>query len=82
MSAAPSDRPPICLLDSELEELTGSPFPKLQLEWLTREGWVYVLNRRGRPRVARAYFEQRMGVGQAANDGGAAGPDWSGFAKG
>ena len=47
----------LCLTDDELAHVTGSPMPRLQMEWLDRQGWTYVLSRRGRPVVARAHFE-------------------------
>lgn len=70
---------PFCLTDDELEDLTGSPLPAFQMKWLDAEGWIYKVNRRGRPRVSRAYAEQQMGV-VAANDeprsGRGSEPDW------
>ena len=79
MSAAPTpaERPSLCLLPDEVEELTGTPQLALQLQWLDAQRWPYVLNRLGKPKVARAYFEQRMGLRTAANDAGASEPDWT-----
>ena len=65
----------ITLTDQEMADLIGSPVASLQMEWLDRNRWPYILNRKGRPRVARAVFERRMGV--AANDeGGQTEPKW------
>lgn len=57
-----------CISDEELAHLVDSPLAKLQIEWLDARRWPYELSRRGRPRVARAVFDQKMGV-VAANDG-------------
>jgi hypothetical protein len=72
----------LCLTDDELlEDLTGSPLPSLQMQWLDAQRWIYVVSRRGRPRVARAYAEQRMGVQrrrrrERRSAGNATEPDW------
>lgn len=73
-----AERPQLCLTEAELEDLVGSPFPALQMKWLDENRWPYVLNRRGRPRVARSVFDQRMGVSSAANDPGGhtSQPEW------
>ena len=62
------------LTPDELVDLTDRPHPKRQIEWLTRRGWVFEVGASGRPKVSRAYAEQRMG-----NQGGASHwePDWS-----
>lgn len=71
-----------CLTDDDLEHLTDTPMPALQMKWLDANKWVYAVSRRGRPKVAVAYFEQRMGVQVAANDGGAqTAPNWSASAS-
>lgn len=78
--AAAPERPSLCLTDAELSDLVGSPLAGLQMEWLDAQRWPYVLTRRGKPRVARALFEQRMGVTVAANDAGVrTEPDWSAY---
>jgi hypothetical protein len=68
---------PVALTDDEMEALIGTPVARLQVAWLDEQRWTYVLNRKGRPRVARAYAEQRLGV-TAANDASVhtTQPDW------
>lgn len=51
----------IVLSPEELKELTGYEVPACQIKWLMQRGWVYEVSRK-RPKVARSYFEQRMGV--------------------
>lgn len=53
------------LTKDELADLTGRRKGKLQVEWLRKHGWRFDTNACGAPKVARAYFEQRM-VGEAA----------------
>jgi hypothetical protein len=75
----------LCLTDDELLELTGSPLPSLQMQWLDGQRWIYVVSRRGRPRVARAYAEQRLGVqplGAANDETPATRPEWPASASG
>lgn len=70
----------LCLTEDELRDLTDSPFASLQMEWLDANRWPYVLSRRGKPKVARAVFEERMGV-RVATDGpqGQTTPDWAAY---
>ena len=66
----------ITLTDEEMADLIGSPLASLQMKWLDEHRWPYILNRKGRPRVARAVFDKRMGI--AANDEAAqTEPKWS-----
>lgn len=53
--------PHIILTSAELAELTGYVQHAAQARWLTREGWVFVLDHKRRPRVDRHYYESRMG---------------------
>jgi hypothetical protein len=62
VSAGQESVPSALLSDDELAHLVDSPLPAKQIKWLDEHGWIYVLSRRGRPRVARAYLEQRLGV--------------------
>lgn len=50
------------LSHGELVELTGFKQTKGHVRWLQRNGWRYVLTRSMQPRVARAYFLNRMGL--------------------
>jgi hypothetical protein len=50
------------LTDEELKELTGYSFRSRQIEWLRNHNWKFEVNARNLPKVARAYFEIRMGA--------------------
>jgi hypothetical protein len=52
----------LCLSDEEVREITDTPIRALQILWLKDHGWPFELSRLGRPKVARAFFERRMGV--------------------
>ncbi len=49
------------LTSEELRELTGFRAAHCQVRWLERNRWRFALNRRNEPRVARQYFQERMG---------------------
>lgn len=51
------------LTNEELKELTGYSFRSRQIEWLRNHNWKFEINARNLPKVARAYFEIRMGAG-------------------
>lgn len=68
----------LCLTDEELRDLTDTAYATLQMEWLDANRWPYVMSRRGRPKVARALFEERMGIRVAAEGAtGQTSPDWT-----
>lgn len=69
----------LCLTDEELQDLTDTPVRALQIKWLTANGWQFALSRLGKPKVARGYFERRMGVVDKPNDAGQTAPDWTSF---
>lgn len=48
------------LTEAELAALTGSPMPKLQIEWLKANGWAHTLTRAERPVVGRLYANLRL----------------------
>lgn len=48
------------LTPDEVEELTGTPRAKLQLDWLAANGYRAELGRDGRVKVLRAAVEARM----------------------
>lgn len=52
------------LSEHDLQELTGCRHKSHQAAWLRDRGWVFELTRTGHPRVALAYFNERMGTGQ------------------
>lgn len=67
----------------ELAELTGFKAPRFQARWLDKNRWHYAMARNAQPRVARAYFGERMGlrahaqVSGAGLDASAEQPDFS-----
>lgn len=65
------------LAAEELHELTGYLMPSAQIRWLKKEKWVYSVSALGRPKVARGYFEKRMGVADDASAGQTDEPDFS-----
>lgn len=50
------------LTSGELEELTGFKAPRYQVRWLDTNRWRYALARHSQPRVARDYFNERVGA--------------------
>jgi len=48
------------LTRAELKDLTGREQPAAQKRWLQANGWVFEEDAAGRPKVARAYFFNRM----------------------
>lgn len=63
------------MTDDEMQELTGYKSAKFQIEWLRARGWIFEINRVGRPKVDREYYRGRMG--NAREPEPAAGPNWS-----
>lgn len=49
------------LTGEELKELTGFVRAAKQLEWLRTNGWKFAEDAQRRPKVARTYFELRLG---------------------
>ncbi len=50
------------LTDAEIAALTDRAYAKHQIAWLTANGWQFEVSAQGRPKVLRAYAEQRMGA--------------------
>lgn len=48
------------LLPEEIEELTGLQQCSAQRRWLDANEWIYQIDVRGRPKIARIYFIQKM----------------------
>lgn len=65
----------ILITGDELIELTGYKSAKGQCEWLRMRGWIFELNRIGRPKVDREYYRRKMGNQDAAP--AAAQPNWA-----
>jgi Domain of unknown function (DUF4224) len=49
------------LTAEELRELTGFARSANQLQWLRENGWKFAEDAQRRPKVARSYFELRLG---------------------
>lgn len=49
------------LTPDELHDLTDYKLPKLQIVWLREHGWVFEIGGDDKPKVARAYANQKMG---------------------
>lgn len=62
------------LSKKELEELTGFVRPAKQIEWLKVNGWRFAEDSQHRPKVARSYFEVRLGAAQSEPVATLAGP--------
>lgn len=70
------------LSTSELAELVGCrPNQKSRMiVWLTQQGWAYVIDVTGRPKVARAYHDKKMGIiDPTVQERYAEGPDLEAF---
>jgi hypothetical protein len=65
------------LSDEEVSELSGCSRKTDQVDWLTKNGWVFLLNRAGAPKIGRLYARLRLtGINPATlSTPGAAG--WS-----
>lgn len=50
------------LTESELRELTGYVYHCRQIEWLSRHNWKFEVTAQKRPKVARSYFDSRLGA--------------------
>lgn len=55
--------PPLFLIPSEIETLTGFKTPARQVSWLSGKGWRFEKSGSGRPIVARRYAEKMLGCG-------------------
>lgn len=64
------------LTDDHLRDLTGYVMPSAQKRWLAKNGWEFAISGFGRPRVLRAYAEQRLGI-QSAKAKAQTEPDFS-----
>lgn len=45
----------------ELRELTGYTYNCRQIDWLRLHNWKFEVTAQHRPKVARSYFESRLG---------------------
>ncbi|WP_348094972.1 DUF4224 domain-containing protein [Collimonas sp.] len=46
----------------ELRELTGYVYNSRQIDWLRRNNWKFEVTAQMRPKVARSFFESRLGA--------------------
>lgn len=70
---------------SELAELVGCrPNQKSRMiTWLAKQGWRYVIDVTGAPKVARQYHDKKMGIGnQDARNQHAESPNLDAFTEG
>lgn len=54
------------LTPDELQELTGYRAFRAQVRWLEKNRWRFALTRHAQPKVARDYFNERVGPGVAS----------------
>lgn len=52
----------LCLTPEELRELTDLEQPAAQVRWLRARDWQFEVGASGRPKVARSYFQARLGA--------------------
>jgi hypothetical protein len=50
------------LTAEELRELTGYIYHSRQIDWLRRHNWKFEVTAQMRPKVARTFFESRLGA--------------------
>lgn len=50
------------LTAEELQELTGYTFHCRQIDWLRQNHWKFEVTAQKKPKVARSYFESRLGA--------------------
>jgi hypothetical protein len=51
----------LTLTRAELASVTGTPQPRLQIEWLKAHGWKFTLTRGHEPIVGRLYANLKLG---------------------
>lgn len=56
------------LTDQELKELTGYAFRSRQILWLRKNNWKFEVTAQLKPKVAKSYFEMRLGFGVLNQD--------------
>lgn len=54
------------LTAAELCELTGYVYCSRQIEWLRQHNWKFEVTAQNRPKVARGYFDLRLGASKDA----------------
>lgn len=56
--------PKLLMTPDELHHLTGRTQPAAQMRWLNVHGWIYTIGCDGLPKVACAYFERKLVLGE------------------
>lgn len=64
------------LTPAEIRELSGCCRPRSQIEWFKKNGWVYLLNRAGKPIIGRQYARMRLAGIAPATTNGPKDADW------
>lgn len=57
----------LILTPEEVADLTDYAQPKRQIAYLVEHGWRFEVGASGRPKIARSYYDERMGVKPAKN---------------
>lgn len=65
------------LTELEMIALTDRKMPSKQREWLDAHAWSFAVGASGRPKVSRAYAEERLGCAMRTQSS----PDFSSFQK-
>lgn len=52
----------LILTPEEVASLTGRKQPKLQIRWLSENGWKFFVGGDGLPKVDREYYRELVGV--------------------
>lgn len=60
--------PTIHLSAIELQDLTDRQLPSKQIAWLKENGWKFAVSAAGRPKVARVYYDFKMGAREQEPD--------------
>ncbi len=53
----------LTITTQDLAEITGRTQPAAQIRWLKARGWLFEIGGDGLPKVATAYFDRRMVLG-------------------
>lgn len=61
-------QPTIHLSPAELQDLTDRQLPSKQIAWLKENGWKFAISAAGRPKVARTYYDYKLGTREKEPD--------------
>ncbi len=65
------------LTQAELADLTDRALPSKQIEWLRRNGWKFAVSAAGKPKVARAFYDFKLGTAASEPENESHEPDFS-----